>query len=445
MSTKLFKQGILGLFTIAILVMGLPIAFAATAPTFSNLTISHNPYDPTTQSNAALSYTLNNANGDDILAKIYTTTTPKAEVRTWTVTKQKSGIYSWTWNGKDSQGKFLGDGSYSLEMFSANGNIKPLSMNFTIASILIPFSLPPIVLLPTVSNLSVSPNPYYSTKGNATFSYNLNNSSGAANVLADIFNIANPNSVLHSWNLSNQNSGKNTLIWDGKDTQGKVAAKGSYSLKVYGLDGSNQIKSVQQNFTIGAVTIPSSNNCDGFSDVSKNDSDCAAFTYMKSIGAMTGNPNGTLTPENFLQRDQMAKIVLITFKKFNSSVDYCHGLNPFPDVTNTAWSFQYICRGVELSVITGYQAGVDAGFYRPGRSVNRVEFLALTLRNLNENMPSNNSYSYHDVPTGVWYNGYAKYSKNNSLYIGTNLYPTAYTTRREVAEIIYKLHNLGKL
>ncbi len=444
MSTKLFKQGILGLFTIVILVIGLPIAFAATATTFSNGSITHNPYYPT-KGNATFSYTLNNSLGNDVVANIYATTNFNLPLRTWTFHSVSSGVHSWVWDGKDTQGKILGNASYALKIFSANGNIQPLSINFTIGSVLIPFPILPVVLLPTVSNLSVSPNPYYPTKGNATFSYTLNNSSGSANVLADIFNIASPNSVLHSWNLSNQNSGKNTLIWDGKDTQAKVATKGSYSLKVYGLDGNIQIKSVQQNFTIDAAPTPASNNCDGFSDVDKNDSDCAAFTYMKSIGAMTGNPNGTLTPEQFLQRDQMAKIVLKTFNKYDSSVDYCHGLNPFPDVTNTAWSFQYICRGVELGVITGYKAGIDAGFYRPGRSVNRVEFLALVLRNLNENMPSNNSYSYHDVPTGQWYSGYAKYSKNNALYIGTNLYSTAYTTRREVAEIIYKLHNLGKI
>ena len=35
-------------------------------------------------------------------------------------------------------------------------------------------------------------------------------------------------------------------------------------------------------------------------------------------------------------------------------------------------------------MITGYKSGADAGFYRPARSVNRVEFLAMLLRNLNE-------------------------------------------------------------
>ena len=58
-------------------------------------------------------------------------------------------------------------------------------------------------------------------------------------------------------------------------------------------------------------------------------------------------------------------------------------------------------------------------------------------------MPTGTSYT--DVPADAWYADYAKYSKNNALFSGTKLYPTNFTTRREVAEVIYKLHNLGKI
>ncbi len=184
--------------------------------------------------------------------------------------------------------------------------------------------------------------------------------------------------------------------------------------------------------------------CAGFVDVSKTDSDCDAITYVKSIGAMTGNPNGTFEPSANLQRDQVAKISLETHDLFNSAQNYCSG-NPFPDVTTNAWSYQYICRGVELGMITGYASGADAGYYRPARSVNRVEFLALILRNLNETMPSINSSSYNDVESGQWYSGYAKYSYDNSLFTGASLNPDRFVTRREVARVINQLHDLNKI
>ncbi len=184
--------------------------------------------------------------------------------------------------------------------------------------------------------------------------------------------------------------------------------------------------------------------CAGFSDVSETDSDCDAIEYVKSIGAMTGNPNGTFEPAANLQRDQVAKISLETFDLFSSSKNYCSG-NPFPDVTTNEWSYQYICRGVALGMITGYASGADAGYYRPARSVNRVEFLALILRNVDETMPGLNSSSYKDVAAGLWYSGYAKYSYDNSLFTGASLYPDRFVTRREVAKAIFQLHELGKI
>ena len=96
-------------------------------------------------------------------------------------------------------------------------------------------------------------------------------------------------------------------------------------------------------------------------------------------------------------------------------------------------------------MITGYKSGVDAGYYRPSRSVNRVEFLALILRNVNDTMPGTGSTSYADVASGQWYSGFAKYSYDHSLFSGTRLYPTNQVTRVEVARVIYKLNQQGKI
>jgi hypothetical protein len=195
-------------------------------------------------------------------------------------------------------------------------------------------------------------------------------------------------------------------------------------------------------FTITTATV--NNTCAGYSDVLKTDSSCDAIVYVKSIGAMTGNPNGTFAPNEYLQRDQVAKISLETFDLFVSSKNYCSG-NPFPDVTSAAWAYQYICRGVSLGLITGYASGADAGYYRPARSVNRVEFLALMLRNVDGAMPSIYSTSYSDVSSGQWFSGFAKFSYDNSLFTGSTLYPARLVKRVEVAEIIYKLHKLGHI
>lgn len=233
----------------------------------------------------------------------------------------------------------------------------------------------------------------------------------------------------------------NTIIFDELDY-------GTYSdCKVRvttGLGGESDWLDVPTFTVKEMIMILPGSECAGYSDVEKTDSDCDAITYVQTLGAMTGNPNGTFEPDELLQRDQVAKISLETYGLFDGAASYCSAA-PFPDVTSSAWSYQYVCRGVALGMITGYESGADMGYYRPARSVNRVEFLALILRNLSDQMPDNDSASYSDVDSGQWFSGYAKYSYDNSLFTGSKLYPTNFVSRREVAAVIYQLHQLGKI
>lgn len=305
------------------------------------------------------------------------------------------------------------------------------------------YTAPPSSTAPVISGLGVSP---------ATFSPD---SDGVQDVTTIAFNISdNADVSVTILNASDveikklmiseaKSAGSQLLTWDGKNTLNQVVEDGTYKVKVYisNTNGNDtEIVEVTVNVSGGA-----GGECAGYSDVPASHPSCDAIEYMQSIGAMTGNPDGTFAPDEYLQRDQVAKIVLETFDKFDAAEDYCGGEDPFPDVGPTAWSYQYICRGVELGMITGYEAGADAGYYRPARSVNRVEFLALTLRNLSETMPGLNSTSYDDVLPNQWFSGYAKYSYDHSLFTGSNLYPSQFTKRVEVADVIYELHNQGKV
>ncbi len=191
------------------------------------------------------------------------------------------------------------------------------------------------------------------------------------------------------------------------------------------------------------ITI--STDCTMFKDVKANDPDCAAIGYVNSIGAMTGNPNGTFGPNAFLQRDQVAKIILVAFKLYDTTTDYCGNGTIFPDIAAGNWAFQYICAAKAEGLITGYQNGPDAGHYIPSRNVSRIEFLAILLRSLGDQIPSNNSSSYDDVQAGQWFSGYASYAMNNSLFPGPNLNPNSFTMRRDVARILYQLYKEGKI
>lgn len=183
--------------------------------------------------------------------------------------------------------------------------------------------------------------------------------------------------------------------------------------------------------------------CAGFKDIGSTNTSCPAIQYVRSIGAMTGNPDGTFEPDELLQRDQIAKIVLKAFKQFDLTTNYCMGKAPFSDISSSSWALQYICRAKALGLITGYQEPGSIGLFKPAQPVTRAEFLAITLRNLK---PSTiRAASYRDTDPTAWYAPYASYSKTSNLFSGENLYPHNFTTRREVAEILYKLHNSGKL
>lgn len=354
--------------------------------------------------------------------------------------KTADGNYVINWNGKINNVP-AAVGAYSWDLW-ATAAVNSYSVESTHLTGTLAVSNPSSPSA-SISNLNVMPSPYDPSNGLATFSYTLSNSSGASSVNAAVYSQNNLNSPLKTWALNNQANGSTSLNWDGRDAVNSRVPDGVYVFKVGGFDGYTVIITQQTNFTVSSLA--SANNCAGFTDVSSNNADCPAITYVQNIGAMTGNPNGTFAPQDLLQRDQVIKIILETFNKFDKQVDYCNGVRPFPDVSPNDWSFQYICRAKQLGIATGYLSGPDAGFYRPARSVNRVEFLALVLRNVADTMPGNNVASYNDVLLNQWFTGYAKYAYDNLLFNHPNLFPTNFMVRVEVARVLFKLHQLGKV
>ncbi|MEZ4087734.1 MAG: S-layer homology domain-containing protein [Candidatus Gracilibacteria bacterium] len=307
---------------------------------------------------------------------------------------------------------------------------------------------------PVISALSVSPDPFSPNadgyQDTSTIALTI---SETATVSVDVI-INNSKIPL----IDNQiyPAGPLSVVWDGVYTDNSnnqvEASDGTYDLEIGASNGGgadDMVTSVTIDRTLEEPTEPEEpapgEQCGGYTDVAASHPSCDAIEYVQSIGAMTGNPDGTFAPNQLLQRDQVAKISLETFGLFSDTEDYCGGNDPFPDVPPAQWSYQYICRGVDVGMITGYEAGADAGMYRPAREVNRAEFLALILRNLSDSMPADSSTSYSDVEPNQWFSGFARYSLDNDLFAGPNLMPTNGTKRVEVADVLYKLHNLGKI
>ncbi|MFH1533757.1 MAG: S-layer homology domain-containing protein [Nitrospirota bacterium] len=305
-----------------------------------------------------------------------------------------------------------------------------------------------IIVVPTVltiTNVGVTPDPFSpdadGTDDETTLTFTI---SDDADVTVNVEYDGDPTYV-ELLTDSAETAGDVTVVWDGMDSNGDSSEDGVYTflIKVVGVsDTVTDSRNVEVDVDGDPVVV---GQCAGYTDVLDTHPDCEAIEYMQSIDAMTGNPDGTFAPNDYLQRDQIAKISLETFELFDDSEDYCGGENPFPDVDSNDWAYQHICRGVELGMIYGYTGGADAGYYRPARDVNRVEFLALILRNVSDTMPDDSLGSYDDVEGGNWFSGYAKYSYDNALFDGNKLFPAQPTTRLEVARHVYELYLLGKI
>lgn len=223
--------------------------------------------------------------------------------------------------------------------------------------------------------------------------------------------------------------------------------EGTYDIEVIGKDEGN-VSSNKLAFTVTAKNqvIVADTNCAGFKDVDADDKNCAAVKFVNSAGIMTGNDDGTFDLSGPLQRDESVKVSLIAAGLYNANSDYCDGNNPFPDVTGNAWSKNYVCRAVDLGVATGYKApSPDAGYFKPARTLNLIEMLAIILRNVDEPMPKGSSFN-DNFALDQWYSGYAAFAYDNSLYPSSNsLMPTKTVTRGEMAQFLYKLDQKGLL
>ncbi len=243
--------------------------------------------------------------------------------------------------------------------------------------------------------------------------------------------------------------------WDYKNKSGVFAADGEYIYRVTVYDTKIKRDVVAEGrFKISNPLAPSQKtesttvseediydavgNCESFTDVSWQ---CEAVHYVRTNGIMTGTAPATFSPDTYLQRDQVAKIILMTYGLYQNGVDYCEGQNPFPDVTPNDWSYQYVCRAKDLGIVTGYKAGEFAGMYKPANLVTLPEFYTMLLRRveLTEDLGA------FEVYGSEWYGKYLNYALKYNLLDSDEILMDSTLRRIMVAEDIYNLSEIGKI
>ena len=103
-----------------------------------------------------------------------------------------------------------------------------------------------------------------------------------------------------------------------------------------------------------------------FSDVVEDSADnwyCEAVLRLAEMGAITGYPDGTFRPNDYITR---AEFTAIAVRLSGVTVG---GTEAFPDVEEGAWYYDYVTTSVKYNWVNGY----PEGDFRPEKNITRAE------------------------------------------------------------------------
>ncbi len=179
-------------------------------------------------------------------------------------------------------------------------------------------------------------------------------------------------------------------------------------------------------------------NAGAYNDLSADSPYFEAVTLLTQNGVLQGYDDNTFRPEQKVNRAEALKIILKSIGVEATSGLYNTG---FPDVPIDAWYAGYIMEGLLRNIISGNPDGTFAG----GRTVNKAEFLKMTLKAYGTNISKYSvitEFIAHDVPLDAWFANYLNYAKTVGLTspdLSINLYPEKELNRGESALFVYRM------
>lgn len=169
-----------------------------------------------------------------------------------------------------------------------------------------------------------------------------------------------------------------------------------------------------------------------FSDLPETDAHFPALTYLEHEGVIGGYSDGTVRPNNQINRAELVKILVEGLNKTTTSSHK----NCFPDVKEE-WFAKYVCYALEKDWIAGYPDGT----FQPAKNVNKAEALKIILNafNVDQKYPSDSIFK--DTDFSGWYMPYLTSAKSKNLLeeTGSYFYPSNNRTRGEVAEMVARI------
>ncbi len=168
-----------------------------------------------------------------------------------------------------------------------------------------------------------------------------------------------------------------------------------------------------------------------FPDTSLHTLGGKAAAELHRRGILGGFPDGQFKGDRPVNRAEAAKFLLLARYGTVATV----GNNGrFRDVKDGEWYVPYVVTAAQKGIIEGYGDGT----FRPGQTVNTVEFLAMLARTFALTQPPRSTYT--DVPADSWYVLLAGMAQQYTLFPSrtTRLFPDRALTREDVAVAIYQ-------
>lgn len=391
-------------------------------------------------------------------------------------TVQKNSWYTVSWDGRDSDGAVVDDGSdWNFKITAKNETAQDLlakkNVSFQITDDTVSDKKA------NVSNDTTSPVVYDDSQSDAIeFYYSLDQD---ASVFMAVYegNSTGGKAKATLMDYVEQYSGDHDVSWDGRDTNGKMLKDGIYTYKIIAKVGNNYKETETGTFVIGnngeyfsptptptptPVPTPTptptpvppyyTQDCGGYVDtkyvINQNYEMCQAIAWVTQQGIFSGYGDGSFAPNTAITRSEVLKVVLKSFP--NITLLPSDGSNQgFWDADPVQWYMPYVRTAKFYNMLQGYKDG-SAGVIK---HISRAEFLKFALKGsaafTGYQVPSYSFSYYADVDANsAWYKDFAgvaydmgffgyNYSNGSKSYLN----PDKEITRGEVALILYKMYN----
>jgi S-layer homology domain len=171
-------------------------------------------------------------------------------------------------------------------------------------------------------------------------------------------------------------------------------------------------------------------------DVDASHPNYEAIMYLMDKGVVDGYKDGTIKPDQPINRAELLKILVESRIGVPETFEYNRC---FVDIEIIDWYIRYVCYAKSEGWVEGY----EDGSFKPANTIDNVEALAMLFRTQGFYPPSYweiNEDPFADVSLNDWYGPYVWYAKENGIIDSdsVNYNPGTLVTRGEAFEMLYR-------